>query len=68
MVSITISVPETVYDWLAKKASTSDQTVEALIEEEVQRLPEDDPDDPEFLAVVRASIQTNRELLKRLAE
>lgn len=68
MVSVTISIPETTYVWLAKKATTSNTSVQALIEEELQRLPQGDPDDPEFLAALTASMESSRNLLKRLAQ
>lgn len=68
MVSVTISLPDSVYAWLAARATTGNRTVQELIEDEVSRLRQGDPDDPEFLAAMRASINSNRNLLKRLAE
>lgn len=68
MVSVTISIPDAVYTWLAQKATAADRSVQALIEDEVQRLPQGDPDDPAFLAAMNASLQSNKNLLKRLAE
>lgn len=68
MVSVTISIPDSVYSWLAQKATSSNRSIQDLIEDEVQRLPQGDPEDPEFLAAMTASIKSNKKLLKRLAE
>jgi hypothetical protein len=68
MVSVTISVPESVYQWLSEKAATSNSSVQALIEDQVQRLSQEDPDDPEFVAAMEATIGENQNLLRRLAQ
>jgi hypothetical protein len=68
MVSVTISVPDSVYAWLVEKADSSNKSVQALIEDQVARLPNGDPDNPEFVAAMRATIENNRGLLRRLAE
>jgi hypothetical protein len=68
MVSVTISIPDSVYSWLAQKATSDNTSVQALIEDELQRLPQGDPDDPEFLKAMKASMESNRNLLKRLAQ
>ena len=68
MVRVTISLSDAVYAWLVEKATSGETTVEELLEEEVARLREGDPDEPKFLAAVRETIDSNRNLLKRLAE
>lgn len=68
MVSVTISIPDGLYLWIAEKAETEHLSIEKLIEGQVTRLKQGDPDDPEFLAAVRESIDANRHLLMRLAE
>ncbi len=68
MVSVTISVSDSVYAWLADKANSSNRSVQALIEDQIRKLPQGDADNPEFLAVLNASMEANRSLLKRLAE
>lgn len=68
MVSVTISIPDNVYSWLARKATSANRSVQDLIEDEVQRLPQGDPEDPDFLVAMKASMESNKNLLKRLAE
>lgn len=68
MVRVTISIPDPVYTWLAERATAENWTVQELIEAEVARLQQDDPEDPEFLAAVREMIESNRDLLQRLAD
>ncbi|MGB4863391.1 MAG: hypothetical protein WBO97_13115 [Tepidiformaceae bacterium] len=68
MVTVTISVSEGVYQWLSEKAATSNRSVQALIEDQVQRLSQEDPDDPEFVAALEATIRENKNLLRRLAQ
>lgn len=68
MVSVTISVPDTVYAWLAKKASSSNVSVQELIEDQVQKIPQGDPENPEFVAAMEAVFAKNQGLLKRLAQ
>ena len=68
MVSVTISVPDSVYAWLAQKAGSTNRSVQALIEDQVTRLTLGDPDNAEFVAAMQATLESNRGLLRRLAE
>lgn len=68
MIQVTISLPDSVYAWLADRAAESRSSVEAMIVEQVKRLPEGERQNREFLKAVEAVIAENGDLLKRLAE
>jgi len=68
MVAVTVQMSESLYAWLARKADGSNRSVSELIQEHVTRLQQADPEDPEFVAAMTATIEDNRELLRRLAQ
>ncbi len=68
MVTLTITIDDELHEWLCRQADRANQTVEELIEKEVERARESDPENPEFLHALGASLSANRGLLKRLAE
>lgn len=68
MVQITISVSDEVYEWLAQKAESERLSVEAIITEQVNRIPASDPENPEFLRALRHTMKNHKELLRRLGE
>ena len=68
MATITITVPDSVYEWLARKADGSNRSVQSVLEDEVARLPESGAVDPDFEEALQGSLVRNKAALKRLAQ
>jgi hypothetical protein len=68
MATITITVSDHAYAWLTERARTTNSSVEAVLEDQVERLPEVSRVDPALLAIMESSIERNRNLYRRLAQ